>query len=89
MPFFTSTIPMPTSVTSVDHCDHSMHITDLNPEFVNTCAHHSHERTRATLLNETARRTPCGNGVTTGLSRGTTCPVAASSKVDSLSTQFG
>jgi hypothetical protein len=35
MPFFTSTIPMPTSVTSMDHCDHSMHITDLNPGFVN------------------------------------------------------
>ena len=35
MPFFTSTIPMPPSVTSMDHCDHSMHITDLNPGFVN------------------------------------------------------
>ncbi len=80
MPLFTSAIPMPTSVTSMDHCDRSMHITDLNPIFVKTWAHRSHEKARATLLNETARRTPCGNGVTTGLSRGTTCPVAASSK---------
>jgi hypothetical protein len=29
IPFFTSTIPMPTSVTSMNHCDHSMHIIDL------------------------------------------------------------
>ena len=59
---------MPTSVTTMDPCDPSMHITDLNPEFVNRCAHRSHNRPRAALLNEIASRTPCGNGVTTGLS---------------------
>ena len=68
MPLFTSAIPMPTSVTTMDPCDPSMHITDLNPEFVNRCTHRSHNRPRAALLNEIASRTPCGNGVTTGLS---------------------
>ena len=68
MPLFTSAIPMPTSVTIMDPCDPSMHITDLNPEFVNRCTHRSHNRPRAALLNEIASRTPCGNGVTTGLS---------------------
>ena len=57
MPFFASTIPMPTSVTSMDHCDHSMHITDLNRGIETTCAHRSHDRTRAKLLNEIASRT--------------------------------
>ena len=68
MPLFTSAIPIPTSVTTMDPCDPSMHITDLNPEFVNRCTHRSHNRPRAALLNEIASRTPCGNGVTTGLS---------------------
>ena len=68
MPLFTSAIPMPTSVTIMDPCDPSMHITDLNPEFVNRCTHRSHNRPRAALLNEIASRTPCGNGATTGLS---------------------
>ena len=46
------------------------------------------DRIQTALLNDVARPTPLSNGVATGGFQGYNCPVLASSKVDSLSTQL-